>query len=132
MKDWSDLEGKSSGSGTLTRSEIATISIKWLTDKWTIRCEMASKVEGTAEKARLLKRCQELWDRRLEIRTLEKDKGLFGEGQEPTERHSLDYLRSWEETRELAQRDFAQYKPSETQRSIREWIRPAQRRRVVE
>ena len=121
----------SPGSGAVTRSKIATISIKWLTDKWATRCKMASKVEGTAEKTRLLKRCQEMWSRRLEICTLEKDKGLFGEGQEPAEHHSLDYLRAWEETRELAKRDFAQYKPSETQQSIREWIRPAQGRRTV-
>ena len=131
MKAWGDLEGMLPGSGPVTRGEIAAISIRWLTDKWVMRCEMASKVEGTAEKARLLKRCQELWARRKEVCILEKDKGLFEERQEPNERHSLDYLRSWEETRVLALRDFDQYKPSETQRSIREWIRPAQRRRVV-
>ena len=53
-----------------------------------------------------------MWDERAQIRVLSKDRDLFDTASFPSLSQSLDYLRAWLETRQLAIQEYDQYKPA--------------------
>ena len=111
------------------RTGLVTILFQWLREKWYLSCRLAQDPEKTEEKSRILDTCKRMWDKRLEIQVLPKYRILFNEAQWPFSKQSVDYLRAWLETRELAIKEYAQYTPSRTQSSIMWWLqrRPAWR-----
>ena len=106
------------------RTEIASILLRWIREKWRIRCGMSTEIERTEEKARLVGECRKLWEERARIRVLPKDRDLFDTTCSPSPRQSLDYLSAWLETRQLAIQEYGQYKPSRNQTSILRWLQP--------
>ena len=97
--------------------------LRWLKEKWLIRCTLAAKTEENAEKVRIIEECEKLWETRESVRALDKDRGLFDKKYSPTQHHSIDYLRAWLETRTLAIQEYEQYAPSGSQGSILRWLR---------
>ena len=63
---------------------------------------MAAGIEKTAEKARIVCECTELWETRERVRVLAKDRDLVRDALKPSLRISIDYLRAWLDTRRQA------------------------------
>ena len=110
-------------------TKISTIILGWLGEKWKLRCELANSPENTPEKRREFTKCMQMWERRDEVIVLHSDRKLFGDEHEPKEQWSLDFLRAWSRTRELAIAEYKSYSPSRTQPTIRKWLRPTPKKR---
>ena len=105
------------------QTELASLVLRWLREKWLVRCVLVHKTEENAEKVRMITECKKLWETRKSARVLAKDRGLFEEKCAPSRHHSIDYLRAWLETRALAIEEYNQYAPSGRQGSILKWLR---------
>ena len=55
------------------RTELASLVLRWLKEKWLIRCTLAAKTEENAEKVRIIEECEKLWETRESVRVLAKD-----------------------------------------------------------
>ena len=119
-----EIRGESELSATEYVTGMAAIMIEWLGDKWRLRCEIVSAPEKTLEKLTTYGRCMSMWRRRSEITVMREDRGLFEERHAPRESQTLDYLRAWLATRELAIKEYDNYDPSRKQSKIDKWLRP--------
>ena len=116
-----DSKGKT-GTKRRWQTKVIEIILRWMHDKWMIRCKLYQKPEKDLELQELYNECLEWWDARDTKGFLQTDAYLKSPRQAPRINQSKEHLREWIRTRRIAKEAYTRYKPNKKQPTLHKWL----------
>ena len=98
------------------------VILKWMHQKWLLRCEEFKAPEIDLDHRALYDQCREWWAERDKKQLHRHNAYLRNARQKPQQIHSKDYLREWIRTREIAAELYARYEATTNQPTLHRWL----------